>query len=257
MRAITILHEDDPSPISALTDLSDRLVHGTVSDAVLAAVESLGSDPQAGSELVRAARLLSERLGEAAMQLEFALRVIEVGAGIPAAAPASGPDRPRHLEPVAPRRLSPLMERLLKDAAGSAIGDRQAADDDDEFEDIALDGSADLRPLLATLGDFRQTPHIAEKLQSLYPLVKRVPRQKSRGNAALYVLDKFGRTRPLSLGDLVFAFRTMNVIDPSMSDSDARRLVGWEINELRRRKWPIQRIPGEGFRLVDPDGSAM
>lgn len=260
-RYLIISTQDRPKIVIQLLDLSDRLVNGPVSEAVLAMVDSLRHNPTDGVDLVRNARLLSERLIEAAAQLEFALRVIDVGGpGSPSVATEL---RQRQLESASPRRSSPLLERLIRDVSADVNAVKQEPpkpeiDDEDENDDLGgVERGGELRALLATLPDFRQIAHVAETLRGRYPEVQRVPRQKSRGNAALLVLDKFARSRALSLGDLVFAFRTMNVINPEMSDPDARRLVGWEINELRRRKWPVQRIPGVGFRMLDSGGTAM
>jgi hypothetical protein len=233
-------------------DLCRRLVTGSVSEAVLAIVSAVRTEPSRGTEMIRGARLLSQRLEEAAVQFEFAQRVMEVGAGAPP--PSPGTDTVRRLEVAGPRRESAVLQRVMRDIASPPVVPRATLEDD---EDDGVEPAAELRTLLATLPDHRQIPHVALKLKSQYPGVTRVPRQQSRGNAALHVLDKFGRSRTLSVADLIFAFRTMNVIKPDVEDAEARRTVGWELSELIRRKWPVIKVLGEGYRFGEPGEAAM
>lgn len=94
--------------------------------------------------------------------------------------------------------------------------------------------------------------HIAGELAPKYD-VERIPRRGSRGNAILYVLQGPARLRPILVDDLLHALQVMGVFEPE--DPAARQKLSWEILELQRKKWPVERDLQKGTVVLHRGGT--
>lgn len=117
------------------------------------------------------------------------------------------------------------------------VQQQPVADEEDEDDD---GGRPDVRRLMDGLPNYRKLRHVAGELSKRFG-VEMVPRSGSRGNAALWVLYQIGR-EGLTTADIVYAFRRMEIL--TNGDADATRKVLWELGELRRKKWPVERRDG-------------
>ncbi len=188
---------------------------------------------------------------------------VQVASGVPterAAAISVGVDRQRinglrHLVDQAEealRWLDPLVgvdvETLLKDTPSRNAGPSRPKPKSDAAPPTAGEDPRDVHRLLDGLRSYRDLRHIALELaHRINP--EQVPRAGSRGNSLLWVLNQFGRSDGLSTDDLAYAFCRMGIF--SDDDADAPRKVSWELSELKRKGWPVER-DGRLWRLNLP-----
>lgn len=142
----------------------------------------------------------------------------------------------------------PTQQGQNSTAHGAARSDQRRAQPAGEADD----GNGTHR-VLSGLKDYRDIRHVGEELikRGITPAPRAVPRWKSRGNALLYLLSTVGKRQGLTTDELVYAFQRMGILLPD--DEDPRRKVTWELKELGRKGWPVEK-EGATWRLTIQGG---
>jgi hypothetical protein len=237
------ISDDESSTEAVARELYEAVLTASEVDAVFRALARIGPHPDRASDVLLSLERRLEALGVLVERFGFAVDAIRAANGGTSIGPrsAAGPNAVRSRGATTPTSRSSTLNTLVQDVIGG--GASQAVE--------RSQSQPTPRELLVTLPDVKEIPHVAERLKIATPGVTKLPRRASRGNALLFVLDRFGRTRPLTLGDLVFALQKMRAIEVDLPAADAQRITAWEVNELRRRGWPVEKVPGEGYRLED------